>query len=283
LAAHDPDRASVQATALSAALTALQPIVALLLDAGINTNEVTRFVRWASVYEAASRQRPSGKKPSISRIAAATGLSRAEVSQLLASTPPSSGGIDLTPRTSDKVIAAWLSDPDYLERNGKPRQLPYSEGKYSFSELVRRYAPDIPPRAMLNEMLASNFVFELPEGRYAPAPPGSHASLSQTDAITEFGAKISALGSTLRSNFAASGPGQKFETLVHVSNIQDGEMPKITKELARRCRTFSQSVERYLLDHASGKSAPESTMGNQTIGVLVAVVESSPRITRGQS
>jgi Family of unknown function (DUF6502) len=283
LAAHHPDRASVQATALSAALTALQPIVALLLDAGINTYEVTRFVRWASVNEAASRQSQSGKKPSISRIAAATGLSRAEVSQLLASTPPSSGGIDLTPRTSDKVIAAWLSDPDYLEPNGKPRQLPYSEGKHCFSDLVRRYAPDIPPRAMLNEMLASKFVYELSEGRYAPTPPGSHASLSQTDAITEFGAKISALGSTLRNNLAASGPGHKFETLVHVSNVQDSEKPKIARELARRCRTFSQSVERYLLDHAGGKSAPHSTLGNQTIGVLVAVVESNSPIKRDRT
>ena len=169
MAANDSDHASVQASAVSAALAALQPIVALLLDAGINTNEVTRFVRWASVEEAASRQRALGKKPSISRIAAATGLSRAEVSQLLSDAPPTSGVVELTPRASDKVIAAWLSDPDYLEPTGKPKPLPYLDAEHSFSELVRRFAGDIPPRAMLNEMISSKLVTELPDGRFCPS------------------------------------------------------------------------------------------------------------------
>lgn len=276
MAAETSERASAQATALSAALAALQPIVALLLDAGINTNEVTRFVRWASVDEAASRQRAMGKKPSISRIAAATGLSRAEVSQLLASAPPASGVVDLTPRASDKVIAAWLSDPDYLEPTGKPKPLAYSDSTCSFSDLVHRYAIDIPPRAMLNEMIASKLVIELPEGRFTPAIPTRHVSLSQRDEIAQFGVKMNALGSTLIQNLGTSDRARLFETLVHVDNLQAGENPKVKKELARRCRTFSQNVERYLLDQAREHSAPEQSPGEQTLGVIVAVIKRNP-------
>ncbi len=200
MAAGTPEHALEEAAALSAALAALKPIVALLLDAGINTNEVTRFVRWAFVDEAASRQRKLGKKPSISRVAAATGLSRAEVSQLLASAPPTSATVDLAPRAFDKIIAAWTSDPDYLEPNGRPKTLAYLDGTPNFSDLVRRCAPDIPPRAMLKEMIASNLVAEVSNGAYMPAARQGQSSLSQRDAVAAFGAKINALGSTLLAN-----------------------------------------------------------------------------------
>ena len=281
MAANTPDNASLKATTLNAALAALQPIVALLLDAGINTNEVTRFVRWAFVDEAASRQRRRGKKPSISRIAAATGLTRADVSQLLSSPPPSVGAVDLEPRASDKVVAAWLSDPDYLEPTGRPRPLAYLDSGSSFSDLVRRYAGDIPPRAMLNEMLASKFVSELPDGKYLPAIQGGQASVPQCEAIAQFGAKMHGLGSTLLRNLGTPDQGYLFETLVRVNNVRDADNPKVAKELARRCRTFSQSVERYLLDQAAGEGLPDTSQPEQTIGVIVAVIEHKPTDAEG--
>jgi hypothetical protein len=275
LAADGPDHATPQANALRAALAALQPIVELLLDVGINTNEVTRYVRWASVEEAASRQRRLGKKPSISRIAAATGLSRAEVSQLLACSPPTSGSVDLAPRASDNVIAAWLSDPDYLEPTGKPRPLAYGDGKISFADLVHTYASDIPPRAMLNEMIASKLVTEQSEGTYVPTVSNSRPSLSQRDAIGAFGAKMNALGSTLLRNLHEIDRNRLFETLIQVADVSDTRNPKVANELARRCRTFSQGVERYLLDQARSSSLPDFDRVERTLGVIVAVIERS--------
>ena len=265
---------SAQSVALSAALAALQPIVALLLDAGINTNEVTRFVRWASVDEAASRQRRLGKKPSISRIAAATGLSRAEVSQLLANPPPPSGIANLAPRASDRVIAGWMSDPDYLEPTGKPKPLAYADGRCTFSDLVHAYASDIPPRAMLNEMIATKRVTEQAEGTYIPTTSTVRASLSQADAISGFGAKMNALGSTLLQNLRDVDRRRLFETLIHVADVDHAKIPKVAKELARRCRTFSQGVERYLLDQTSSGLPPGHEHGERTLGVIIAVVES---------
>jgi hypothetical protein len=273
LSIETPERNSLQATALGAALAALQPIIALLLDAGINTNEVTRIVRWASVDEAAARQRRLGKKPSISRIAAATGLTRAEVSQLLVASPPTLGNLRLAPRASDKVIAAWLSDPDFLQPTGRPRPLTYSEGTISFSELVRRNASDIPPRALLNELLASRLVSEAVGGTYLPSPADSQSSLSEMDAIAAFGSKMNALGSTLLRNLHDPEQSKLYEALVHVASIGDLQFPKVARELARRCSTFSQAAERYLLDQADGSSSTDSDRGTRDIGVIIAVVE----------
>jgi transcriptional regulator with XRE-family HTH domain len=262
-----------QATALNAALAALRPVVALLVDAGVNTNEVTRFVRWAFVDEAASRHKRMGRKPSISQIAAATGLSRPEVSQLLSSGLPTSGTVALAPRSSDKIIAAWTSDPDYLEPTGTPKPLAYVEGTPNFSELVRRYAPDIPPRAMLKEMLASKLVVEFSNGTYIPAARHGQSSLSQLDSVAAFGAKMNAFGWTLLQNLRDPVHRNLFEALVRVTDVGEIDEARVTKELARRCRTFAQGVERYLLDQAPSDSAPASDGFEQTIGVIVAVVE----------
>jgi len=267
------ERAQMQAATLSAVLAALKPVVSILLDAGIHTNEATRLIRWACVSEAASRQRRQRKKPSISRIAAATGLSRPEVSQLLSTPSPSAGLSDLAPRASDKVIAAWLNDPEYLEATGKPKALHYSESSHSFSDLVRRYAGDIPPRAMLAEMVESKVVHETAQGTYAPTMPPGQAFGPKSDAIAEFGAKMNALGSTLARKLHGSDSLRLFDSFVQVGGIRDSDCARVTKELTRRCRTFTQSVERYLLDQASAGSAAPDGQPQQTLGVVVAVAE----------
>ncbi|MBS0373498.1 MAG: hypothetical protein JSR73_02890 [Proteobacteria bacterium] len=261
-----------RATALNAALTALQPVVALLLDAGINTNELAYFVRWAAVQEAATRQRSLGKKPSISRIAASTGLTRAEVSGLLDTKIPSASSLELAPRTADKVLAAWQNDPDFLEPNGRPRILSYADSPPSFSDLVHKYAPDIPPRAMLKETIAAGLVAEVASDRFRPSTTPVTQTISEKDALTAFGAKMNALGATLLNNLRASPQRSLYESLVHVAEITDSAVPKVTKELERRCRTFSQSIERYLLDQSLSDENQSQTATDKTIGVIVAIV-----------
>jgi hypothetical protein len=73
--------------ALVAAMTAMQPIAALLLEAGVSYADMLRLVRRAYVDEAAARQRAAGSRPTISRIAASTGLSRPDVSEALSAPP----------------------------------------------------------------------------------------------------------------------------------------------------------------------------------------------------
>ena len=272
MAAGNQQDVTAKATTLAAALSALEPIIALLLDAGINTNEVTRFVRWAFVTEAASRQQRSGKRPSISRIAAATGLTRPEVSQLLECAPPTAGPIELAPRASDKVVAAWLSDPDYLEPAGKPSPLSYSDGESNFSNLAHRYAPDIPPRAMLKEMIASGVVVETPAGTYALSESMTYPSVSQHESLAAFGAKMNGLGWTLLRNLRSPERHGAFETLASVDSINEVVIPKVSRELTRRCRTFAQGIERYLLDQVSDDAPREPDLDEQSIGVIVAVI-----------
>lgn len=266
---HDPRRLA----AWNAAATAIRPVVAFLIDAGIGCQEATTLVRWIYVGEAAARLRASGTRATISRIAAATGLSRAEVSQVQAEEPANSPPVDLASRSSDRIVAAWLSDPDYLQPNGAPKAIAYSDDSPCFSALVRRYGSDIPPRAMLNEMIASKLVSEVEQGKYLPVARVDRPQQSEKQAIDAFGVKMNSLGFALLHNMMDEGRKPLYERLIVGAHFFGHELPKVSRELERRCKTFSDAIERYLFDYSQRYQDPRAATDSKGLGVLVAIVQ----------
>src|SRR5689334_14037827 len=95
-----------------------------------------------------------------SRVAVLTGLSRPEVRKLMRG--PRTASSRYQPRTM-RVIDGWISDSRYITRAGTPRALPMSGGRLSFAALVRKYAGDVPPHALLEELRRLELVKQ--EGR----------------------------------------------------------------------------------------------------------------------
>ena len=272
LARDAPEHSPRRLAAWNAAADAIRPVIALLIEEGVGWQEASRLVRWVYVSEAAARHRASGTKPTISRIAAATGMSRAEVSQILADKPAHAPPVDFASRSSDRIVAAWMSDPDYLEPNGDPRAIAYSDAGPNFSTLVRGYGADIPPRAMLNEMIASRLLTEVQPGRYLPVSTVDLPRRSDNHAISSFGLKMSSLGFTLLHNMKDDVRRPLYERLVLAVNVSGQHVQKLARELDRRCKTFSQAVERYLLDHSEAERTSQRDADSTGIGVLVAVI-----------
>jgi hypothetical protein len=93
-----------------------------------------------------------------SRVAARTGLSRADVKRLLKSSVIGSLRSDQTP--IKRVVHAWRTDPHYLTRAGLPKRLSIAGPGKSFSSLVREYGGDIPSRAILDELRCMGAIAE---------------------------------------------------------------------------------------------------------------------------
>jgi hypothetical protein len=123
----------------------------ILVPAGYGIGRVNQLTRAAFVDAAKAINVRAGNKLSIARIAVVTGLTRTEVSQLLSE--EKAGRRMLEPKNrAHRVANGWNADARFSKRKGCPTDLPYDGTKSSFSELVRRYSGDIPPRAMLEEM-----------------------------------------------------------------------------------------------------------------------------------
>lgn len=136
-------------------------------------------------FEAASQlDTETGSRTNKSRIAAATGLTRTEVSKLSRQDRRSGSlhpGIPVN--RAQRVSAAWASLARYTDERGRPIELPVSGRSPSFSKLVKENSGDIPVKAMLSEMLRLKMV-KILSGNYvrllrldAPMSRQTHTSL----------------------------------------------------------------------------------------------------------
>jgi len=265
----------IRRDALVAAMTAIQPIAGLLLEAGVSFHDMMRLARRAYVDVAASRQRAAGSRPTISRIAAATGMSRPDVSEALSTPPIPTNANELAPRAGDRILSGWRSDPDFLRSDGTPKPLRYVEGDLSFATLVKRHGPDIPPRAMLKELVGSGHVVPVGDDLFEPAAIDPSRSETKAGAIVNFGPKMNALGSTLVKNIRSQNGEFLYECLSVASSVEPQMAARISRELERRCKTFSQAIDRYLIDQEAPSENSEESQCH-SLGVIVAVVERAP-------
>src|SRR5579871_5480591 len=126
----------------------LQEFASALLPHGMTPRLFGELARSAFVNAAAQRSRLRNGRVNQSRIAARTGLSRADVKRLLgnlgypaAEMPP-----------VERVIDGWQRDRAYTDKRGKPRRLTISGRRPDFVRLSQKYAGDIPYRAILDEL-----------------------------------------------------------------------------------------------------------------------------------
>jgi hypothetical protein len=130
--------------------TLLTELAGVLLPRGMTPKWFNELARAAFVQAAANISRPRNGRPNHSRIAVQTGLTRADVKRLL-----KQNAFESTKRSHtavERVIEAWRTDPEFIRRPGQPKRLSVSGGRGSFARLVKKYAGDVTPRAVLDEL-----------------------------------------------------------------------------------------------------------------------------------
>ncbi|MEJ0086218.1 MAG: DUF6502 family protein [Pseudomonadota bacterium] len=127
-------------------------VAQLLLRNGYGFRRFNKLARLAFVEAAVALDAGSDLRPSIARIAAATGLTRIEVSQLRRARSASQLTETTPLNRALSVALGWSSDAAFLGERNRPRRLPFAASDASFTRLVKKYSGDIPARAMLLEM-----------------------------------------------------------------------------------------------------------------------------------
>jgi hypothetical protein len=135
------------ASALQELLTEL---AIALLPRGMTPKQFADLARLAFVRAAQEMSRLRNGKINQSRVAAQTGLSRADVKRLLESEKFDAYRSDQSP--VERVINGWRTDRQFTYRRGRPKRLPISGSGGSFTHLARKYGGDVPHRAVLDEL-----------------------------------------------------------------------------------------------------------------------------------
>lgn len=139
--------------ALGAALARLlRPLVRLMLKHSFSYSAFEAVAKRVYAECAMEDFALPGRKPSVSRAAILTGLTRKEVDKLL-SEPWNGMDADSTHyNRAARVVSAWVRESRFTDAQGTPRNLAM-EGPDGFSELVRLHGGDVPTRAVLDELV----------------------------------------------------------------------------------------------------------------------------------
>lgn len=137
----------------------LTELALVLLPRGMTPKRFGELARSAFVLAAADMSKLQNGRVNHSRIAAQTGLTRADVKRLL------KGNVFASTRQGqtavERVINGWCKDQEFVTRRGHPRRLPISSARRSFAQLVRKYGGDVPHRAVLDELRRIGAVNEI--------------------------------------------------------------------------------------------------------------------------
>lgn len=132
----------------------LYPIVKLLLRYEIAHSEFSELTRRSYVDVAFKDFGIPNRKNTVSRVSVITGLSRPEVTRLMATAEKDLVSTsNTTPNRATRVIGGWLSDAKFNDENNNPKVLPLRGTEISFESLVNLYSGGITARAVLDEML----------------------------------------------------------------------------------------------------------------------------------
>lgn len=158
------DLARPNASFVNLLTAVLRPLLRMSLRHEFGVREFCELARWIAVDialhdpEFATKGRDKHAQTR-SHAAVITGLTRREVVRLANAPKPEVQAQRVQHHRLARVLSGWLEDSYFRDEQGKSLDLPLraAEGP-TFTELVRRYANDVPPRAIMDRLLVSGNV-----------------------------------------------------------------------------------------------------------------------------
>jgi len=161
---HVPSEDPLKEATFTALKRVLEPLLELMLDAGITVQEFNNTARHSAVRVATRRVVKETGRESKARVAIITGIPRSEVTKILNSRD-STQKVKRSQHPARRVLAAWFDNPHFAAPNGEPAILPIFGKRRSFEALVERFGSGMPVRAMLDELTQIDAVERLEDQR----------------------------------------------------------------------------------------------------------------------
>lgn len=236
---------------LNAAVRQLMyPLVRILLRNGVAFGTLASLIKQVYVDVAFAEFAPPGKKQTVSRVSAMTGLTRKDVKHLQENPQNEGAGQERYSRAV-RVISGWLHDERFLTGSGKPATLPVEGGQDSFALLVKDYSGDIPTKAMLS-MLEEGGTVSVSRGMVRLL---RHAYIPGGDAIEKIkilGSDVFELISTIDHNMTAGQGGLWFQRKVSYDNIDPVAIGRLQQISFSKAQALLEQLDAKYSSHDAG-------------------------------
>jgi hypothetical protein len=233
----------------AAAVRLLRPLVRLLLRSGVSYKTFSNLVKWLFVDVAMKEFDVAGRKHSISHVSVITGLTRKEVARVLRFARPQDAQSAEKYNRAARVIAGWRRDPDFRDKRGAVAAIEFKGEGATFSALVRRYSGDMPPRALLDELLRTGSVKMLKSGRLKLVNRSYVPASDRLMKLHILGVDAGHLIATIEHNIRAGDAGRAdafFQRKVKYDNIPNEAMPQVRVITAEACQHLLEKLDVWL-------------------------------------
>lgn len=262
-------------TALGTALhRILRPLIRLLLKSGVSFLEFADVAKRLYVELAMHEMQIPGRKASVSRAAVLTGLSRKEVQKLLRQPPLAQPQAAEQYNRAARVIAGWVRDAEFRAADGGPARLAAAGETGSFAALVRRYSGDIPPRAILDELVRVGAVsveaggeVRLRNRAYVPHDASAKVEILGTD--------VGLLIETIHHNLEVLAQESFYQRKVMYDNLPVEAVEELRPAVAARCQQLLEELDALFSSHDRDSNPQSTGSGRRLAGVGIYYFEHS--------
>jgi hypothetical protein len=265
----DTATAQLSSALNQAVVRVLRALIRVLVRHGMALPAFVELAKRAYVEVALTDFAIPGRKPSVSRAALLTGLTRKEVQRLVEG--PSQGPEGEAPLPENRaarVVAGWVRDPDFRDRHGEPLALPFDGPEPTFSTLVRRHSGDVPPRAVLDELLRVGTVERTDTGLLSLMTRVYIPRASDAAKLAILAADVPYLIATIDHNLQGLEPS-RFQRKVMYDNLPLEAMDEFRIVTARHAQELIELLDRWMARHDRDANPGVNGSGRVCAGVSI--------------
>lgn len=210
-----------------------------------------------------------GRKPSVSRAALLTGLTRKETQRIADDREAGVASAYALPENrAARVVAGWVRDADFHGPDGQPLALPFEGAEPNFSTLVRRHGGDVPPRALLDELRRVGTVERQEGGSLKLLTRAYIPRASDAAKLRILAADVPYLIGTIDHNLQGIEPS-RFQRKVMYDNLPLEAMDEFRAISSRHAQELIELLDHWLAQHDRDANLAVSGSGRVRAGIGV--------------
>ena len=256
-------------------LAILKPLVKILLRNNISFPAFNEMARKAYVEVAEEGFVVDGKKQTNSRISTITGLSRKEVKRLQDLPIEVTESHVLKYNRAARVVYGWVHDQRY-QKNGQQLPLKFEGETPSFSQLVKQFSGDVPPRAILDELMRIGLVEKDEQGLFHLLKRAYIPKDGLNEKITYLGKDVSALINTMDRNIYQTDLAPFFQRKVYYDNLPEECIAELKQMISENSQALLEKVDQAMAKNDRDVNPSVEGTGKRAIGVSIYYFEDKP-------
>jgi len=251
----------------------IRPLARALLRNGVPYGAFADIAKRAYVDIAMTEFEVPGKKPTISRAATITGLSRKEIRRLMSIEDADDQDMVVKYNRAARVVYGWVHDNQYADKDGQAAILPFEGERASFSTLVKAYSGDVPPRAILDELAQVGVVECASDGGIRLLARAYIPTSGEAEKLALLGQDVAGLIATMDKNIHGLGEKPFFQRKVFYDNLPQEAIPELQALLEKRGQSLLEYLDQWMAERDRDVNPTVTGSGRKAAGIGVYYFE----------